>query len=850
MNQNFDYYNNFESPTLILCNPDKTEICALGSAFERKLTLKYNALSELSFKIPYKKDGVVTDNFNKVAYRRLIYIIDIGYFMITNVQDQDDGISLIREVDCRSLENELTFKKVTLFKGPFKFYDYITPANTFLQRMIDYAPGWTVGNVDTDLLILTRNFDVSDNSVYSLLTSEASQAYQCIFTFDTINRKINATTIPHATSNTDIYLSFNNLIKDIDLEEQSDELITAMNVYGSGDLSISTVNPLGTDTIYDFSYFKKSEWMSSSLITAVTNWEAKILIKQPIYANTLTSLKNVSGSLVTATSELATLKANLARDVGIQAARIQQGLDLSAINALIANDQSAINSKNSTITSYNNQIKSYQTSLKTINSELAITSGSNFTTAQQLELNTYIIGNTYTNKNFVQTTVMNNVEVQNMAQGLYDQAKEVLAKVAVPRYSFKLNSANFVFLKEYARFITQLNMGSVVTIELGNGSFAYPALLELSLNYDDPTDFEMVFSNRLRLDGSAFRFADLFSEQRDSSTSTVFNSENWSNWTNNYQDTVSLFISSALNAAVNNVVSGSNQQIIIDSNGLRGRTYISGSPSSGSVTYGNEQVWLVNNMLAFTADNWQHAKLAVGKISGSAYGLSGSAFGVVGDYIVGRILAGNQLSITNQGSNFTLDANGCVLNNASLTVSNTNTSVVIDPTNGIKIKKSGVDVFYADNNGNIHITGDISATTFNGQVISDANIVKDGLNAGKVAAGTMSGDRVSGGTITWPGCKLGATATGASYLTADSSVYFETANKSSALSLSNLGTSLLYGSNKVTIGGTASAHAGIVAINGYLDIRGARGVTEDYSVYTSAGYKTFRFSEGILVGVF
>ena len=143
-------------------------------------------------------------------------------------------------------------------------------------------------------------------------------------------------------------------------------------------------------------------------------------------------------------------------------------------------------------------------------------------------------------------------------------------------------------------------------------------------------------------------------------------------------NTVSEFINSALDTSKNNVINATNQEIVINQNGLRGRN------QSDNGDYSPNQVWLTSNTLAFTSNNWQTAGLALGQIN-----LNGqNVFGLVADAIVGKLIAGNQLQITNDNNNFILDSNGAVLNNASFTIVSDNgkSQIKLNPTDGISIQ--------------------------------------------------------------------------------------------------------------------------------------------------------------------
>jgi hypothetical protein len=583
------------------------------------------------------------------------------------------------------------------------------------------------------------------------------------------------------------------------------------------------------------------------------------------------------------TAELVDLNADMAALVGVQGARIQQGLDYSDINAQIAAKQSEIDSKQAEIDAINALIGiadgggiyppgSIMAQLVDINTYVSF--DTNFTQAQQDQLSAFELGNTYTNENFIQTDIMTQAEIQDQAQALYDQAVDILAKVSMPRYEFSVDAVNFVFLKEFQNFITQLELGRSITLQLDENTYIYPVLLGIDLNYDDPTDFSLIFGNRLRLDDSSYTFSDLFGQTVNQGITTSFDSTKWSSWKDNYEDDVSTFINSALDASKNAVISGSMQDVIINQNGLRGRT------SVGSGLYSPEQVWLINNMLAFTDDNWSSAKLALGKISTS----SGSAFGLAGQVIVGNIIAGNNLTITNQNNTFTVNGNGATLTNATLTVNTTSgkTKIFLDPTNGIKIQGlvggNWQDKFYADSNGNVIFSGNLSGATgtFSGTLsaatISGGTITGAAINGGtitgttgtfsgniyadkifgsisysqltdipasKITSGTMSGNRINGGYMGNVGITTGGSIYSTQWIHAEDYITTD-------------GHIVVWGNGSAIHGGLTVENGenvyGTLGISGAININGYWGQSIGYSVTTPYGTRVLTFNNGILVG--
>ena len=752
MNFNFDHFNQYEVPSFTLCNPDLTQLYAMGDLFDRQLKLRFNALSELQFTAKSKvttningiEETLSTPYFDLLDYRRIVLVEDLGYFMIVDISEDDNGTIHTKTITAKSLEVELNFKKLSLFKGQYFFYNFIEPAPTLLGKMIAYLPGWTIGEVDAELCILNRGFDVSDKTIYDFLMNEVSQTYQAIFSFDIINKTINAHLAANATTNSDIYISYDNLVESTNIKPITDEICTALNVYGGGNLSIAQVNPLGTPTIYNFDYYKTTSWMSGSLITAVNNWEAKTSASQVTYASTLTLITQNDILLLAKQGELAVLENELLVLTELQKVRIQQGLPIDAVNTQIIAKRAEITAKEAEIVAVETTITGLNDILSGIWTALSFTNTDNFSAAQLVELNNFIIGSTYTNTNFAKYDNSSASFVQQQAQELYDQAQDVLAKVSEPRYTFEVNAINFVFLKEFQTFIDQLELGCVVTIQFRDeditypvGHVIYPALLGIDYSYDDPTQFKLTFSNRLRLDDAAFQFSDLFNQSINTGITTTFNSEMWNNFQDNYRDDVSTFMNSQLDASRNAVTSGSNQEITISAAGLRGRQ------SVGSGNFDPKQFWMINNMLAFTKDNWDTASLALGEI---LVGPGKGSYGLVADAIFGTLLAGNSLFITNRDSTFSVSGSLVTIINGEMTLTSTKTNsrIFINPEIGIKIQKNTPlvgyeDKFYIDTNGNIIFAGTLSGAdgNFTGTIIA---------NSGKIGAWSIDQFGLTDGT--------------------------------------------------------------------------------------------------------
>ena len=536
--------------------------------------------------------------------------------MISGVSEKGDGKSQYKNITCKSLESDFIGKKISLFKGTYQLYNAVSPSGTLIQEVLDYLPGWSVDTVDAGIAVKYRTFDVADTTIYNFLMTEVEEAYQCVFSFDTVNKTMTVQTVANATTETDIYISYDNVIESITIDEVTDELVTALTVLGGGGLNISRVNPLGTNNMYDFTYFKDTDWMNQALIDAITDWEAAVTANQSAYAGHLASLLTQNEDLLTLETEGDNLQGELDVFLVELRALIQAGSSTTAKNAQVVAKRVEITNKDSDIANQNIAIATTISNLELIN--VAVSFDTNFTSDQQEELQPFIVQSSYINENFQTLDSMSAVSIQEEGQLLYDQAVDVLDRISEPRYTFSVDAVNFMMIQDFQTFIDQVELGAIITLEIKEGTMAYPVLLGFDLDYDNPTSFKLIFGNRLRLDDEAFQYSDLLNQSISAGTTTKVNSTQWNSWKDTYEDEVSTFITSALDASLNNVVNSTDQDIIIDESGLRGRTTVGGS-------YSDKQVWLVNNMIAFTDDNWDSAKMAIGEFEApdgsSVYGI-------------------------------------------------------------------------------------------------------------------------------------------------------------------------------------------------------------------------------------
>lgn len=271
------------------------------------------------------------------------------------------------------------------------------------------------------------------------------------------------------------------------------------------------------------------------------------------------------------------------------------------------------------------------------------------------------------------TVSANDYQKYSVAMELYSFGKEVLDDYAWPVYEFNVDSANFLYHDKFEPFKNKLELGKAVHLELGSEGLINAKIIGFRLNFEDISNFELIFSNRYQKKNGQKFLKDLFNSTSQSKKTINANKYTYNRAADKVTE-VSEIMQQQLVAAVNNIVNKEDQTVLINSAGIN----IGGNS--------NYQMRLVDNMIAMTDDNWKTAKLAIGLFATKDVG---TQWGVNAEMLAGNVLIGNKLILQNPNDDgymmFQVDESGAWLYNAQFVLQNGNTSglIMIDPKYGI-----------------------------------------------------------------------------------------------------------------------------------------------------------------------
>ena len=400
-----------ERPVLLLCNADGTPIQYLGYAFNVDLELHYNETSSLSFDYPAVVDGNDVPNYDAIVGMREVLWQDVGYFILTNPEERNDGIKRIKSCKAHSAEYEFTYKTLTLEEGTYDFYDPVDSSNTVIGRIMELMPSWSIGSVDSALVGKYRTFDTVSDNVYNFIKSTVQDTYQCIFDFDTMNRRVHVRSVNSDVDTKPVYLSTSNLAKEIKIEEQTEDIFTCLDVNGADGVDIRSVNPLGTNKIYDLSYFMTEANVGKVISDKYQRWSDAYDAARLPYFNTTVEMVLEQARLETERAKLTTLngeKSTLEEQLAVYVESAAQGVDgvqsnITDIKAKITAKEAEISAQKTLLTDIQTRVDSFFDSLQQMNDAVAFSAY--FTDDEMKTLNKYIKEDSIQDSSFVTSEV-------------------------------------------------------------------------------------------------------------------------------------------------------------------------------------------------------------------------------------------------------------------------------------------------------------------------------------------------------------------------------------------------------------------------------------------------------------
>lgn len=674
--------NRLEKPLFTLCNPGSVYtngmvnkvVGMLVDTEAEEIVFNFNATSEFNLRVNRitrddpAENAHVYSVYKAVQNRRLIFVDDIGYFMITNIEDGFDGYNHYKDVTAKSVDAEIAQKMVPFIEnGTYRFSSDKTGTNKgLLETVVETLPLWTIEYVDDAVAERWRTFEDVDTSINCLafMLQNMQDAYECIFVFNNITRTISVYDQANYVRQTNIHITKEDLINSLDITENADDLFTAVSVLGDDNVTIAAINPLGTNVIYDFTYYLS--WMSDSLSEKVVAWQNAVDAERESYYNLnlgyftkMTEVSNLEMEIQKLDTQITmynrcrnNIVAENSTDLvgsyneaiaeaGGEQITIQDSIEetLAVIDNLIAECESNKENNQAIHTAKLAELETIKAQVDAIREKLKITSY--FTEEEYTELCHYIFEGSYSDDYVVITDIMSYDDKFAQMKILYDRAVSQLQRASQPTQEFSVDVENFIFIKEFEEWSEQLETGCLINVELEVNDIAALFLSNMTINYDDHT-LKMTFGNRFNKFDPKSLYDDVLGKITKSANTLAYIKEILYPIKSGEFNSMKEALQTSRNLTMGQALASTGEEVVIDGSGYTGRKLLE------SGVYDPRQVKLTGKNLVFTDDAWESCKVAIGEL---LFGDKESAYGINAEIIIGDIILGNNLRILNNDGN-------------------------------------------------------------------------------------------------------------------------------------------------------------------------------------------------------
>lgn len=731
----FDSFGNFEIPQITLCNPDGRALGILSNLSDRKMNIRFNDLSDLSFTIRRGTEDCRCPVYEQVEPFRYLLLEDIGYFIITDVSESEEGGDAFKTVEASSCEYELNNIQLDYYEGTYGFYSSAPQEKTdsLMTLIMEKLPSWRLdtGSIPSDVAARFRTFDTTDQTVYSFFMTEMEEAYECLFEFDILERVIRVYDRYQYDNRTDICLSTEDVLKGLTLRTKSDEIKTALTVKGGNGLDILSVNPLGTNMIYNFSYYATPDWMDDALIAKVQKWQADVAAfaeeetgvfpQKRAQINAIQSRKaDKEGEITRLKQDLTNLQTQQSAIISEPAEQAQKNANLASVRTKINAAKSALSSAESALASIEAELKAANTGLKALQDQIALNAV--FTPAEMEVLSRFIQQGAYTEENITRQDNMSYEEVQAQALELYKKAQNLLNTISTPRYEYSVETGSFIFQKEFAHLTNQLHSGCLIDIRLSEDDIASLLMLEMAVDYDGK-GLSLTFGNRYKLSDPSALFNDLVGGSVAKTASTVEYLRNTFDFKQQRDELSELqkLKDESINLTHNMVVNADNQVMVIDASGISGRRAVVDAEFNPTGEFDPEVLKITNNAIAFSTDDFQTTETVLGKNllpdgvttpDGKNY-----MYGLNAKLLMGDLIIGENLKVSGEIEGRLINAKGLTVNNGA------------------------TDTLKVDENGDVSLN--VKSLSITGNQVATQGDITSGLNSLKIGSRNYIKDSVS-----------------------------------------------------------------------------------------------------------
>lgn len=629
-----DYSKQLKGAKLYLSKPNKTVISHISEKYNAKLLVKLGNIYELNFTIPYKideghleKPNPHIDMIKEKMLIKLVFNNKTEWFVVDAIEEDVNNSSSFN-VTAYSLGYQLSDKRVPSYQ------EEAVNANRFLTDMLSDTV-WKVGSIHAKFNAVTRSFDLSNTNVLDCII-QAGESFGALIVWDTILRTVSFVDFKDYGKFRGLTVNYGRLLRSLSRSRTSDELVTRLWVYGSDDIGIHNVNPTGQGYIEDFSYFmtpferdenrnviKSSHFMTDELCHAILDYEILLATKSE---EIRTINENQSVKMIELSNEQIKLdQLLLQRDNIVDRLDVAKAVEdetlIAELEAEKAQKQTEIDAQRAVVQQKTIELNTLKMDLE--NLQMQLKNESNFTPELLDELNVYIIEREWRDDRYIDP------------QELYEDAIDKFNELREPKVVITLDIENLLNIIEEQYYWDKLNLGDLIKIKYPEMKIGYMAKI-IEIEYElDGGSIKLTIANTTKLGDDMERLKDLLYESKNASTLIQNNKHKWDR-VGFVEDEVYKLINEEHDANKRKITAGVYNNIEIGNRGIITKS-----------TVNPLDVVII-----------QSGIIALSETGGDKWETALTPKGVIADRLIGNILIGRNLYMTNSSGLFTFDDEG------------------------------------------------------------------------------------------------------------------------------------------------------------------------------------------------
>lgn len=662
-------YNNYQVQGVI-AEPVIDDVTVMTGEFDTiKLTIpKYIPSTDDPTKLE------INNGYKLIKDEKLIYLEDCGYFIAKkiSVDESVEEHNVVKVVECYGLEYRLSKKNVIFNTTTIQLKSNAVDPTPGVFDRLEEETGWKLRMIDEigqyDFInggksLKYRYFDGVAKSWWGFLIEEVQQAFDVVVFFDNLKREIYCYGRATFGELTNLYVSRDNYRKALSRVSDSQDIITRLYATGKDGLTFNSLNPLGTQYIEDFSHFRNSDYMSQELLTALDAYYPELNTMHAIWKDNTGVLLGLQSAKIPMDETLMSLKEEEKVLKTLQTTYAKEGNEqmmLKTKEELVAK-QLEISNQEEVIEEQVKKIEDQQKVIlsiceRTQRENIVDSQGRKIFTPQLLEeLDNFTYESNWSNDTCI------------TEEGLLSSAKQQLASICKPQTDFSVGLEELFFndfkdrintepldesrdseltVEEY--FIEQCGLGHFIMVEGSEGidmvrllGYSYTPGVNGELTSASLTlstkDFRLSFTGSL---GNAISASNNVSRQFNANKMSLDKARENAGWIDEYYQ-------NALDVKEKNVfASQGRNKVLINENGI----WTEDGKIPDNVTY------ITSGGILISDDGMTTARTAI------------DAYGIVAEELIGKILIGEKLYISDNNGEIELLGNLLTIRDDSMKV--------------------------------------------------------------------------------------------------------------------------------------------------------------------------------------